>query len=170
MKGSTLKTASVEQLVEDLASHDPMRRQSARNALVELGTREVTAALVGELIDPRDQVRWEAAKALSTVADPVSAPALLNALEDDLEGVRWLAAEGLVAIGELGVTSVLSGLIKRSGSTTLCQGAHHVLHDASNPANARILSPVLSALSAPEPAVNVPPAAFQALMELKLQS
>jgi HEAT repeat protein len=159
---------SVDVLVGDLANTDPVVRQCARESLVALGSREVTAALVAELTDPREHVRWEAAKALSALKDPVSAPALVHALEDNDEDVRWLAAEGLIALGKTGSMAVLSGLIKRAGSTAFCRSAHHVLSGRSQEGSAKAIAPVLVALTGPEPGVFAPAAAYDALMDIKV--
>jgi HEAT repeat protein len=160
--------AKVEALVTDLANNDSVARQRARESLVALGSNEVTAALVAELTDPRQHVRWEAAKALAALKAPVSALALVHALDDDSGDVRWLAAEGLKALGRPGLMAVLSGLIKRAGSTAFCRSAHHVLHGFSQEGNANAIAPVLVALDGPEPAVVAPPAAYAALMDLKV--
>jgi magnesium transporter len=45
-----------------------------------MGGHDVTRALVRELVDRRQQVRWEAAKALTAIADPLTAPGLMHAL------------------------------------------------------------------------------------------
>jgi hypothetical protein len=161
-------TIDVDSLVTDLANEDPVARQTARESLVALGSNEVTAALVAELTDPREHVRWEAAKALTALKAPVSAPALVHALDDDNRDVRWLAAEGLVALGKTGLMAVLSGLTKRANSTAFCRRAHHVLHDCSQEGNSKAIAPVLVALDGPEPGVCAPPAAYAALMDLKV--
>ena len=161
-------TADVDSLVSDLANHDPVVRQRARESLVTLGASRVTAALVAELTDPREHVRWEVAKALAALADPVSALALVHALDDDNEDVRWLAAEGLIALGKTGVLAVLSGVTKRSGSTAFCRSAHHVLSHWPQAGNGNAIAPVLDALTGPEPGVCAPPAAYAALMDLKV--
>jgi HEAT repeat protein len=158
----------VEALVSDLANKDPVARQRARESLVALGSNGVTSALVAELTDPREHVRWEAAKALVALKAPISAPALVNALDDDNEDVRWLAAEGLVALGKTGLMAVLSGLMKRSAATAFCRSAHHVLSGCSQEGNVKAIAPVLVALDGPEPGVCVPPAAYDALMDLKV--
>jgi len=116
------------------------------------------------LIDPRTHVRWEAAKALQAIADPVSAPALLHALEDENEDVRWVAAEGLIALGKIGLLTVLSGLMKRAGSVAYCSSAHHVLSGCKTDAN--VITPVQAALEQLDSAVTAPPAAFAALVAL----
>jgi hypothetical protein len=161
-------TGDVDSLVTDLANHDPAVRQRARESLVALGSNEVTAALVAELTDPREHVRWEAAKALAALTDPVSAPALVHALDDDNGDVRWLAAEGLVALGKTGLMAVLSGLTRRAGSTAFCRSAHHVLSGWPQEGDAKAITPVLVALNGPEPGLCVPPAAYDALMKLKV--
>ena len=164
----TRTTKVVDSLVADLANKDSVVRQRARESLVALGSNEVTTALVAELTDPREHVRWEAAKALAALKAPVAAPALVHALDDDSGDVRWLAAEALVALGKTGLMAVLSGLIKRASSTAFCRSAHHVLHDCSQEVNAEAIAPVLVALDGPEPGVCAPPAAYAALMDLKV--
>jgi hypothetical protein len=89
-------------------------------------------------------------------------------LDDENEDIRWLAAEGLIALRKAGLMAVLSGLIKRAGSTAFCQGAHHVLSGCSHEGNAKAIAPVLAALTGLEPGVCVPPAAFDALMDLQV--
>ena len=162
------KRIDVDKLVAELANQDPVVRQLARESLVAHKSNEVTAALVAELTDPRDHVRWEAAKALTSLADPVSAPALVHALDDDSEDIRWLASEGLIAIGTKGWRAVLSALIKRASSVDFCQGAHHVLRACAQEGNADVIGPVLAALAESEPGVSVPPAAYNALWDLKV--
>ncbi len=158
---------NTEKWIEDLGSNDPASRQRAREQLVELGGQDVTRALVGELVDPRKQVRWEAAKALIEIADPVSAPALMHALDDEDSDIRWMAGEGLIALGKIGLLTVLSGVTKRARSLDFCKAAHHVLHDLKQDDIAETIAPVLEALDSSEPAVTAPPAALTALMALK---
>lgn len=158
----------MESLVAELASEFPVRRRRAREALVARRSSEVTTALVNELTDPRVRVRWEAAKALAALVDPVSSPALVQAMEDDDEDVRWLAADALVRLGTVGLRAVLSALLKRAGSVDFCRAARHVLRASGARHAEEIVEPVLAALDESEPGVAVPPAAYHALMELKL--
>ena len=161
---TSIEKNEVERLVAQLASDDAVQRMAARESLVALRSSDVTAALVAELVDPREHVRWEAAQALVALADPVSAPALILALED--ESVRWLAAEGLIALGRQGVMVVLSALIKGAPSNVLCEGAYHVLRACTDKRTADILAPVLFALSRSEPGISAPNAAYKALREI----
>ncbi|MCA9200909.1 MAG: HEAT repeat domain-containing protein, partial [Planctomycetales bacterium] len=154
----------VGRLIAKLASDDAAMRQESRNELVQLGGADVTRSLVLTLLDPQPHVRWEAAKALQTIADPVAAPALVLALDDDNDDVRWVAVDALVVLGDVGVLAVLNGLIKRAGSIAFCKSAHHVLHEAKSAAT--VVAPVLQALDQAEPAVAAPPAAYIALVEL----
>jgi HEAT repeat protein len=165
---STVTKSEVEEFVANLTSEDPVLRQAARESLVAHSSDEGTQALVAKLSDPRQHVRWEAAKTLATLADPDTAPALAHALEDDSEGVRWLAAEGLIALGKAGLTAVLFALMTRATSVTGCRGAHHVLRACDDNRTVDIIKPVLIALSESEPGVSVPPAAYKALLELKI--
>ena len=156
----------IPQLVAQLASKDPVARETSREQLVSIGGLEVTRALVGELTDPRAHVRWEAAKALADIADPVAAPGLMHALEDDDEDVRWVAGEAMIALGVVGLKTVLSGLTRRAGSLEFCKAAHHVLHELRPKGYAETVEPVLKTLEMSEPGVTAPPAAFNALVAM----
>ena len=158
-----------KRLIGELASNDPVQREAARHDLVRIGTPEVTVALVGELLDPRQHVRWEAAKALAGLHDPVSTSALLEALDDNDEDVRWVAAEGLIALGRTGLLAVLHGLTKHARSMGFRKSAHHVLHELLKQGESPgVIAPVLAAVEQPDSAVAAPPAAFHALMALKV--
>src|SRR5262245_59893803 len=99
-----------EQWIAELGDRDATVRENARHQLIRHQSPEVTRELVTALIDPSPHVRWEAAKALQSIADPVAAPALMHALDDDRDDVRWVAAEALIALGKIGQLTVLSGL------------------------------------------------------------
>jgi HEAT repeat protein len=158
-----------KRLIEELESTDPVQREAARHSLVRSATPEVTVALVSELLDPRQHVRWEAAKALAGLRDPVSAPALLEALDDNDEDVRWVAAEGLIALGRTGLLAVLHGLTKHARSMGFRKSAHHVLHELQKQGESPgVIAPVLAEVEQPQSAVAAPPAAFHALMALKV--
>jgi hypothetical protein len=155
--------ASIDVLVAHLADEDSTRRQEAREKLAAMGSPAVPP-LVECLYDPREHVRWEAAKALEAIRDPLTAPALVTVLEDDSEDVRWVAGEALVALGDAALAPVLHALIKRSSSFWLCKGAHHVLHElAKKKRHHDLLMPVLHALTETEPGISAPPAALTAL-------
>ena len=62
---------AVDQLLTALASDDPVERQEARDALVEVGSATLPG-LLAALKDQRQHVRWEAAKTLSGIADPAA--------------------------------------------------------------------------------------------------
>lgn len=152
---------SVSQWMSELADRDPYVRDFARAHLVEHKGAEVTRELVAALLDPRVYLRWEAAKALQEIADPIAAPALMHALEDENEDVRWVAGEALIALGKVGQLTVLSGLTRRAGSLDFCKAAHHVLHGSQ--ADMPELAPVRAALEHLDRAIIAPVAAFQAL-------
>jgi hypothetical protein len=155
------------ELIEQLADDNPVTRQIARDELVQLDGHDATRALVAELIDPRAHVRWEAAKALAVIADPIAAHGLTHALDDEDRDVRWVAAEGLIVLGKTGLMTVLSGLTKRAQSTAFCRSAHHVMSEMRSCGYADVVAPVLGALEGPEPGVGAPPAAYCALVALK---
>ena len=161
--------SETKRLIGELASNDAVQRDVARHTLVRMGTPEVTVALVGELLDPRQHVRWEAAKALGALRDPVSAPGLLEALDDNDEDVRWVAAEGLVALGRTGLLAALHGLTKHARSMDFRKSAHHVLHELLRQGESPgVIAPVLAAVEQPDSAIAAPPAAFHALLALKV--
>jgi HEAT repeat protein len=152
----------IDSLIDALTTH---HAQKARRRLVRIG-KPAVPALLRALADPQAQRRWEAAKALSQIADPSTADALVAALQDDNSGVRWLAAEGLIAIGPDAVEPLLNGLIEHPKSILYREGAHHVLHDLEDDRLREIAAPVLEAMLGVEPSVEVPQAAVQALSEL----
>jgi HEAT repeat protein len=165
IRGSHAAPSTISSLITDLASQSALVRTNARQSLVAMGGPAV-APLIEALADPKRQVRWEAAKALSQIADPAAAPALARALRDRGFGVRWLAAEGLIALGSKGLVPLLRALIDHSDSVWLRQGAHHVLHDLAKGILKDLVQPVLAALEGVEPSLEVPVAAETALRAL----
>jgi HEAT repeat protein len=154
--------ASMVRWIEELDSDDVSIRRAARRALVEAGGPAV-AMLVECLGDGRDRVRWEAAKALAAIGDPVAAPALVAALEDENDGVRWLAAEGLIAVHREALPSLLDALAHRPDSPWLRHGAHHVIRALPVWRLVEALTPVLGALEHSGSETTVPVAARSAL-------
>ena len=67
-------------------------------------------SLIQLLSHRKTHVRWEAAKALCGIADPIAATALVNALDDTDDDVRWLAAEGVTALGRDGLQPLLTAM------------------------------------------------------------
>ena len=165
-RGGDSDQKRIQALVADLDDRDGFHRQEARLELVQMGEPAVSA-LIAALQDPSEQMRWEAAKALSEIGDPDAVPALISALEDPSFGVRWLAAEGLIALRERGLAPLLEALIHHSDSTWLRQGVHHVLRTMATEYNLHgTLAPVLKALDDYEPELEAPAAAAKALKEL----
>ena len=97
------------------------------------GHRKAAATpLIKLLSDDHEQVRWEAAKALSEIRDPRAAEPLVAALEDERFDTRWVAAEGLIALGRASLLPLLRMLATGKDSTWLREGAHHVLEQMSD--------------------------------------
>ena len=166
---SNAQPYAVSGLVATLGDRNGLARQRAREALVEIGQAAVPA-LRTALVSPHEQVRWEAAKALSEIAAPESAPGLVTALEDREFSVRWIAAEGLVAIGHSSVESLLEALVARGDRQWLREGAHHVLKALSKRGSYEAIAPVLVGLEGMEPELVVPPAAKAALNAMRSSS
>jgi HEAT repeat protein len=146
--------AGIDTLIGKLRSHDGLVRQQARNSLVAMGSKPV-ASLVQLLADPKDQVRWEAAKALSEIGDPSAASALVMALEDKSFGVRWLAAEALIGLEKDALRPLLEALEEDAGSIRRRHGAHHVLSILAEQGLRDQVAPVLAALEGMEPETDV---------------
>ena len=161
------RAARIPSLAADLASPDPTVRTKARKALVAIGKLAVPS-LIRLLSHRKPHVRWEAAKALCGIADPIAASALVNALEDRDGDVRWLAAEGVAALGRDALQPLLAALLEGSKPSWLYEGAHHVCHTlVKRKRLGPILRPLLAALKQSEPEVAVPPAAYTALSRLR---
>ena len=125
-------------------------------------------SLIRLLSHRKPHVRWEAAKALCGIADPIAASALVNALEDRDGDVRWLAAEGLAALGRDALQPLLAALLEGSKPSWLYEGAHRVCHTlVKRKRLGPILRPLLAALKQSEPEVAVPPVAYAALSKLR---
>lgn len=162
------KTPSrIPELIAGLASPSPVARTKAREALVALG-KPAVPSLIQLLSHRKPHVRWEAAKALGGIADPIAASALVNALKDRDGDVRWLAAEGLAALGQDALHPLLAALIERHESDWLCEGAHHVCHALVKKRGlGQVLQPLLAALAQSEPEAAAPLAAYVALSQLR---
>jgi HEAT repeat protein len=157
----------IDALVAVLAAENGIEREKAREELVKIGSPAVSA-LASALRNPRERVRWEAAKALTEMGDPAAVSNLIMALDDESFGVRWLAAEGLIADGRDALPPLLEALIHHSDSYWLREGAHHVLRTLATTKGLHdALAPVLHALEAFEAALETPPAAAQALKALQ---
>jgi HEAT repeat protein len=161
-----MNASVINPLLDMLASKDGMQRRNARQQLVALG-KPAIPHLMNALQSPDERVRWEAAKALGEIRDPLGAPALVQALEDEKSAIRWLAATGLIAIGRASLIPLLEALEARSNSVWVREGAHHVLHTLIRDGGSDDVLPVLEALEDIEPAIEVPVAAYYALKKLR---
>ncbi len=101
--------STLESSLQGLRSKDGFVRKQAREALTSVGRRAVPPLLL-LLKDPVDDVRWEAAKALATIADARAVPGLVVALEDRMFGARG-DLETLLAP----VTAALDGMDPQVG-------------------------------------------------------
>ncbi len=136
---------SVRKMVRELGDKDGIVRQRARHDFVKLGRKAID--YLAELLDaPQNQLRWEAAKALEQIADPISIPLLINSLEDVDSDVRWIAAEGLIRLQPDSLKPLLNNLINRPNSTLLREGAHHVFREYQGIQMRKVLEPLLRAL------------------------
>jgi HEAT repeat protein len=164
---------SIDILIKQLSDKDGQMREKARLTLVDIG-KEATLPLTTLLTAKDQQTRWEAAKTLGGISDPVAIPSLINALEDNIFEVRWLASEALVGIGAVSIKPLLEKLRIGSDNLFLREEAHHVFkyilrdNPKANDLNA-ILKPVIDALDSSTAGVSTPAIAKKALEKLSLQ-
>ena len=159
--------ARIPPLLCSLAGGDPVVREKARETLVAIG-KPAVPSLIQLLSNRRPLARWEAAKALRAIADPLAATALVNALDDTDDDVRWVAAEGVIALGREGLQPLLAALLERGQSSWFCQGAHHVCRVLATKRHlSPILRPLLAAFDQFQPQMAVPLAAYTVLSKLR---
>ena len=160
--------SKIDQLIEQLENEDSAVRSKAREELVEIGGHDVTRALVYEMNDPRRDVRWEAAKALSLIVDPIAAPVLAQHLQDEDDDIRWLAADALALFGNAGLLATLNASTRNASDTQFCLAAHHAFKAFSkHSVHSKDITPVIAACESAEPGVALPVAAYQALLRIK---
>jgi HEAT repeat protein len=133
--------------------------------LVAIGGKSVEP-LIPALASKDQWQRWEAAKTLCQIGDPAAVEALVKALEDNMFDVRWLASEGLITIGRPSLGPLLRELVRRPDVLWLREGAHRILHGIIRENTEQIIRPVLKALEGPEPHLDLPFAANNALKQL----
>jgi HEAT repeat protein len=161
----------ISDLITQLANNDGSVREKARLILIDIG-EEAVPSLIEALASKQQQVRWEAAKALVSIADPIAIPTLIKALQDEIFDIRWLAAEALIAIGTESIEPLLRAVVDQTNESYLREGAHHVIayiirNDSKASELNEILKPVKKALDSTAPRVVAPGAALVALEKLK---
>jgi HEAT repeat protein len=115
-------------LIQKLSGSDGMARDKARKELVKIGKPAVTALLDELKSSKKDQVRWEAAKALAAIADKRAIVPFVDALEDGFGDVAWIAAESLKKSGMDAWPALFEALrVKGAKSKLLRDVAHHIL-------------------------------------------
>jgi HEAT repeat protein len=166
-----MESRRLEKLITQLGDPNGGKRRQARETLVAIGEPAVPS-LVELLGSPQVRLRWEAAKALTQIPDPMAIPALISQLADPESGIRWLAAMGLINIGSRSVPSLLKALTEGAASKGFRDASHHVLHGLSkrNTVLRGILEPVLAVLGDTDPAGAISSRAEAALLELRTLS
>ena len=165
------KEQEINDLVNKLGNSDGFIREKARLALTDIGKKAVPS-LITAMESKQQQVRWEAAKTLVIIADPLAIPALIKGLKDEIFDIRWLAAEALIAIGIESIAPLLQALVNQTDESFLQEGAHHVIayiiHSNSKASEVNeILKPVEIALGGITSRVTAPAAAKAALTKLE---
>ena len=157
--------------ITKLGNSDGSIREKARLTLIDIG-KDAVPLLIDALDSKRDQLRWEAAKALVKIADPAAIPALVKALQDEVFDIRWLAAEALIAIGKESIEPLMQEVVDQGNKSFLQEGAHHIITYLLPPLSkssdlVEILKPVKDALDSSAPRAAGPAAAQKALGKMK---
>jgi HEAT repeat protein len=163
-----MERESLADLVSQLSDQNGIARERARHALALIG-RPAVPSLV-ELAGSHDKLpRWEAARALSAIADPESIPTLVGLLADSESDIRWIAAVGLVRIGPRSLPASLREAIDNPDSIEVRRAVHHVLHELAkdNRVIGELVSPVLEVLGETDPSGAIPPVAQRALKQVE---
>jgi HEAT repeat protein len=154
-------------LIKQLEYPDQKIRHQARLELMRGGEAAIPS-LAQAILSGNAPLRWQAAKALSQMGTPAAIPVLIDILrENQFFGVRWQAAEGLIHFQRASLAPLLRSLMEHADSTSLCEGAHHVLrtlHDEG--IESEVIEKTVHALENIEPALKVPWAAQEALQHL----
>ena len=151
-------TTKTSVLLDNLLSTNGAVRVQARKELVSRGN-EAVLPLMLLLKTGTYWGRWEAAKALQDMKNPLSIQALIGALRDDKFEIRWLAAEGLINIGKLVCKPLAQALIRNPDSKLLQDGAHHVFKDICEQDSSKYIQELINALEGIVPSVEAPLAA-----------
>jgi HEAT repeat protein len=154
-------------LIEALGSDDGPERKRARETLTLVGEPAIPR-LRGLLSSADKRTRWEAAKCLAAMVDPVSVDVFVELAADQYSEVRWLAGSGLLNLGPRSAAPVLGSLIQHPESRGNQEAARRVLRGLAddNGVLAEIVGPAVDALDHPDPAVIASRAAV-ALNELE---
>jgi len=141
------RDTAIEELVQMLGNRDGMKRQKARWALETIGKPAVPelTRLLKHCGD--EQIRWEAAKALSAIQDERSIPSLIAVLDDEDQDMSWLAAEALIKFRKKAWPPLLRTLISKGAKSPLLrQSAHHILRSQKDGDNSGLLANLLKSL------------------------
>ncbi len=115
-----------EEILSHLTDWDARHRHQAREQLVQMGT-VILPLLLEKLSSKNWHVRWEAAKALGEIGDPLAAGELVRLLQDNDTSVRWAAMSSLIRLGRSSVEPMLTALTNDFHSARLRHGTHHIL-------------------------------------------
>ena len=167
-EGAVMSDETLSNLVDQLSSRKGTVREKARHTIVLIGASAIP--LLIDLAQSRaKRPRWEAAKALASIAEPSSIPTLVGLLSDSESEIRWLAAEGLIKLGPRSLPEVLRLLIDSPDSVEVRRAVHHVLHDlaSTNPVVEETVNPVMEVLGDTEPTSAIPVHAEQVLNKIE---
>ena len=155
----------IEQLIQELTSHDSNERMNAQIRLTEIG-KPAVPILIEMTTKPEPNLRREAAFVLGEMHEPSAIRALIDLLVDEAFEVRWRAAESLVKMERDTLIPLFQELIRkeRFGSVWFLDSVHHILSKLDEKG---YLAPpsqgVLDAFKDPVKEIAIPEAAEKAL-------
>lgn len=159
---------NIEELIAKLADSDGIQREKARNELVEIGGIDVVRALIIAINDHRPEVRFEAAKALIALGDPIAASALAHHLHDVDGDIRRLVAGGMAKLGKDALMTTLTSAIHYASDSGFCEAAHQAFQEFKKyGVHPELMDSLISACEDDEPGVSLPVAAFNALEAIR---
>lgn len=109
----------VEMYTKASADSDPLVRAAAIRGLSLHGSPEHVPLILAQFDDPDRMLRWECARALQRIHNPVAVPALLRRTDEKRETESIVRAASADALGQYAEPKVLDGLIAALGDRDL---------------------------------------------------
>lgn len=156
-------------LISRLSDEDGLVRQNARLDLQTIG-KPAVPQLCWMMNNKNKHARWEAAKALAELADPVSIPWLIKALDDKVFEIRWLAEIALIRIQMPALVPLLQALLLTKKQNWLSEGARHVVRGMAKDEMVEMLAPMVNAFDSIDFRIKVPIEARKLLIKLREQT
>lgn len=164
---ATSSSPDIATLINQLSSQKVEVRTQARHQLISMGKTALSPMLHMLQTSTNSTLHWELIRALGDMRATEAIPTIVEALVSDHFDVRWVAAEVLISFGKDSLVPLLRGLIQHSNSACMRQSAHHILRVLLREYRGKKLAAVINALEHRDPAVTVPPLAYEAIQAIE---